>query len=71
MNDNDSDSDDDDDMVEIDYYEYLNIEALDKFDMYDIAFENLLSQDQLRKIKEHMLVNSYLMLGIYIDLDLK
>ena len=44
---------------------------MDKFEMHDIAFENLSSQDQLKKNKEHMLANPYLMLGIYTYLDLK
>ena len=46
VNDNDND---DDYMVEIDSDAYLNLEAMDKYEMYDIAFENLTSQDQLKK----------------------
>jgi len=58
-------------MAKFDYDTYLNLEAMDKYEMYDIAFENLTPQDQLKKIKEHMLANHSLMLGIYNDLDLK
>ena len=51
VHDNDSDDVDDDYMAKIDYDTYLNLEAMDKFDMYDIAFKNLSPQDQLKKIK--------------------
>lgn len=56
-------------MVECDAH--LNFEAMDKFKMYDIIFENLSPQDQIKKIKEHMLANPSLMSIIYNDLDLK
>lgn len=68
--DNDSDSDDDY-MSEINYDVYLNLEVIDKFEMYDIVFKNLSSQHQLKKIKEHMLSNPSLMLRIYSNLDVK
>lgn len=71
VHDNDSDDIDDDYMTRIDYDAYLNLEAMYKYEIYDIAFENLIPQDQLKKIKEHMLANPSLMLGIYTDLDLK
>ena len=39
--DNDSDNDDDDYMAEFDYGAYLNLKYMDKYEMYDIAIENL------------------------------
>lgn len=71
MHDNDNDATNDDYIVEFEYDANLNIEAMDKFYMYDISFENLSPQDQLKKIKENMLSNPSLMIGIYIDLDLE
>jgi len=66
------DNDNDDDyMAEFYYDAHLNLEGIDKFEMYDIAFKNLTPQDRLHKVKEHMLVNPSLMLGIYKDIDLK
>ena len=58
-------------MAQFDYDAYLNLEAMDKFEMYDIEFKNLTPEDQLKKITKHMLANPSLMLGIYNDLELK
>lgn len=43
---------------------------MDKFVIHDIAFQNLEFQDQLKKIKKHILENPYLLLGINIDPNL-
>jgi len=58
-------------IVELDCDAHLNLDAMDKFEMNDIAFQKLTLQDQFQKIKTHMLVNPSLMLGIYNDLELK
>lgn len=62
-----NENDDNDYIDEINYEEYLKLDSIDKYEIYDIAFENLSFNDQLSKIKEHMLANTSLLPGINID----
>lgn len=71
VHDNDSDDDYYYYMAKFVYDAYLNFEAMDKFEMYDIAFKNLTPQDKHHKVKKHMLANPSLMLDIYNNLELK
>lgn len=67
----DNDIDYDNYMAKFDCDAHLNMDAMDNFELYDIAFAKLTSQDQFKKIKEHMLTNPSLIFSIYNDFELK